>query len=179
MTKRGVLWFKDAHVTDDAGNTSTDVELIKDVTSAQFTALATDGSTEGAYNITDENGIPVDASMIGYDNTQSGLSANNPQDAIDEVNAKITKEYTEIMSKTATGTYTADITGKTEFIYGRKNPAGTLNNYHYAHISMFGLSNGLEIATTGSIVADLTVSGNVLTAVLSTLSSGSFVVFAR
>lgn len=87
MTKRGVLWFKDAHVTDDAGNSSTDVEIITDVTSAQFTALATDGSTEGAYNITDENGIPVDASMIGYDNTQSGLSANNPQDAIDELSA--------------------------------------------------------------------------------------------
>ena len=90
MTKRGVLWFKDAHVTDDAGNSSTDVEIITNVTSAQFTALATDGSTEGAYNITDENVIPVDASMIGYDNTQSGLSANNPQDAIDELSADIT-----------------------------------------------------------------------------------------
>lgn len=90
MTKRGVLWFKDAHVTDDAGNTSTDVEIITDVTSAQFTALATDGSTEGAYNITDEDAIPSDAELVGYDNTTSGMSANNVQDAIDELNADIT-----------------------------------------------------------------------------------------
>lgn len=90
MTKRGVLWFKDAHVTDDAGNSSTDVEIITDVTSAQFTALATDGSTEGAYNITDEDAIPSDAELVGYDNTTSGMSANNVQDAIDELNADIT-----------------------------------------------------------------------------------------
>jgi hypothetical protein len=89
LTQRPALWFKDAHVTDDAGNSSTDVEIITDITSAQFTALATDGSTEGAYNITDEDVIPTDAEYIGYDHTASGMSANNVQDAIDELNADL------------------------------------------------------------------------------------------
>jgi len=112
MTERGVLWFKDAHVTDDAGNSSTDVEIITDVTSAQFTALATDGSTEGAYNITDEDAIPSDAELVGYDNTTSGMSANNVQDAIDELNA-------DINANSITNNFSSTV-GDIEWQYTRK-----------------------------------------------------------
>ena len=87
LTKRPNLWFKDAYVTDDSTNDSTNIEVIQTVTEAQWENLAT--TDDGFYDIDDGTALPLTADLISYDNTSSGLTANQVQDAIDELNAEI------------------------------------------------------------------------------------------
>ena len=67
MTQRTNLQFVDAHLTDDNVNDRTEVENIKDITSADY-ANATE---DGFYNVTDESDEELTAADIAYDSNDS------------------------------------------------------------------------------------------------------------
>ena len=67
MTQRANLQFADAHLTDDSVNDRTEVENIKDITSADY-ANATE---DGFYNVTDELDEELTAADIPYDSNDS------------------------------------------------------------------------------------------------------------
>jgi len=60
---------------------------IQTVTTQQYEALSADEKANGTYVITDTTSVPLTASAIPYDNTSSGLTATDVQEAIDEVAA--------------------------------------------------------------------------------------------
>ena len=146
-----------------------------------LTTLTTTDKTSlvAAINEVAGGGGSVTAASVSYDNTGSGLSATDVQDAIDEVAAAVgAGTYSQIMSESTTGTYTANVQNYKEFIFGRKNASDVLNQYNYVHKDIFSLTSGVEISE-GSVTADLTLAGNTLTADVTTLSSGTFVILAR
>lgn len=79
-----------------------------ELTQAEYDALSEEEKNNGSlYFITDGESAPsanrFSASGISYDNTDSGLSATNVQDAVDEVNAKAIKVVTTTGTTTASG----------------------------------------------------------------------------
>ena len=136
LTRRPALWFKDAKATDDSTNSSTDIEVMSTVTSSAFTQLPTDGTADGIYIISDGSTSPIDASTIGYDNTSSGMTADDVQDAIDELKTDIP---TDFVSKTNGGTFNGNVTidkangttttdGTCGLAIGNETPSGTAGN---------------------------------------------------
>lgn len=67
MTQRTNLQFADAHLTDDSVNDRTEVENIKDITSADYASATEDGF----YNVTDELDEELTAADIPYDSNDS------------------------------------------------------------------------------------------------------------
>ena len=60
---------------------------IQTVTTQEYEALTPEQKSNGTYVITDADSVPLTASAIPYDNTSSGLTATDVQNAIDEVAA--------------------------------------------------------------------------------------------
>ena len=58
---------------------------IQTVTLAQWNALTPQQQASGDYVISDATLSPLSAELVPYDNTTSGLTADDVQDAIDEV----------------------------------------------------------------------------------------------
>lgn len=83
MTTRPVLWFKDANVTDDAVNESTNIEVIQTISETDFDALA--NTADGLYNIDDGSAVPLNTKMVAFDNTGTDLSATTSDGAIKEL----------------------------------------------------------------------------------------------
>ena len=81
MTQRANLQFVDATLTDDSTNDRTVVENVHVIDDEDELDDLPDGIYIGDYDDT----TPIDASVIAYDNTTSGLTADNVQDAIDEL----------------------------------------------------------------------------------------------
>lgn len=80
---------------------------VKELTLAQYNALTPAEQNNGTiYYITDDIGGAY-ASEVMYDNTQSGLNADDVQDAIDEINTAIstTKVTTDLNNARKTGLY--------------------------------------------------------------------------
>jgi hypothetical protein len=91
MAQEPNMQFKDARITDDSTNKKTVVEVVDEKTLAQFNDLPLTGSADGFYVIGDgQGGSGINASEINYDNTDSGMTATDVQDAIDELNADMT-----------------------------------------------------------------------------------------
>lgn len=67
MTQRANLQFVDAHLTDDSVNDRTEIENIKDITSADYASATEDGF----YNVTDESDEELTAADIAYDSNDS------------------------------------------------------------------------------------------------------------
>ena len=119
MSAEDNLQFADAKVTDDSGNSRTKVEVIRPITESQVSSITEDG----VYVVTDGQQVSINAanvvynggsvagalnslsnaSGIGYDNTLSGLSATDVQDAIDEIGTNI-KDRTLLCTITPTNT---------------------------------------------------------------------------
>lgn len=112
LTQRPVLWFKDAKVTDDSTNNSTDIEIIESVTKSQWDDLP--NTADGFYNIDDGTALPLTADLIAYDNTNSGLTANQVQGAIDEVNLLFTET---LLSSNWTANLDVDTKDNYPYIY--------------------------------------------------------------
>ena len=60
---------------------------IREVTTAEYEALSDAEKASGTFVIIDSIFVPLTASAIPYDNTSSGLTATDVQNAIDEVAA--------------------------------------------------------------------------------------------
>lgn len=71
-----------ANVTSALGYTPTNIQSI---TTAQWEALTPEQKASGDYVITDATTVPLTAENVPYDDTVSGLTADNVQDAIDEL----------------------------------------------------------------------------------------------
>lgn len=77
LTQRTNLQFADAHLTDDSVNDRTEIENIKDITSADYASATEDGF----YNVTDESDEELTAADIAYDSDYS------IKERIDEISA--------------------------------------------------------------------------------------------
>ena len=91
---------------------------IQEVTLAQWNALTPEQQASGDYVITDATLSPLSASLVPYDNTTSGLSATNVQDAIDEID-------TGLSSKQDKSTLLSDIVKKV-IVSGTTNSTGDI-----------------------------------------------------
>lgn len=68
MTPRTNLAFVDAHITDNALDNKTEVEIAKEVTEAAFDALSPQGTEyDGVYLMEVDDATPLTADMVGYD----------------------------------------------------------------------------------------------------------------
>lgn len=98
MTQRTNLQFLDANVTDDSTNDKTKVENVKVIQSENELTNAPDGIYMGNYD--DPTQHVAEANAIDYDNTDSGLDADNVQDAVDEVNDALDDKADKVSSAT-------------------------------------------------------------------------------
>lgn len=75
LTQRPTIWFKDANITDDSTNNSTNVEVIQYVTQEQWDALST--TADGIYEVGDQESFVLTADQVGYGNgtVEDALSA--------------------------------------------------------------------------------------------------------
>lgn len=73
MTQRSKMEFLDTHLTDDSVNNTTKVEVVKEVTTAQFA----NETERGLYRITDKPDSVINAEQVAYD------SDNSVKDMID------------------------------------------------------------------------------------------------
>lgn len=78
LTQRTNLQFDDAHVTDDSGNDTTNVEMIKVVTKTQLDNLG--ANTDGLYRTSDESGSYLTANNMQY---RTGVSTKQVVDRIE------------------------------------------------------------------------------------------------
>ena len=67
MTQRSKMSFPDSHLTDDSGNNQTIVDIIKEVTTAQWN----NATEEGLYYINDKPDSIITAEQVAYDNDNS------------------------------------------------------------------------------------------------------------
>lgn len=129
--------------------TTKNVQTVIELTQAQYDALATKDPNV-VYYITDGSVDYPTASTIPYDNTDSGLTANNVQDAIDEVQDEIGNTSMGTTATTLTGAiaeHESDITTlnsklTTSFIikrYSTEITAGA-NNYGVATANALSMS---------------------------------------
>ena len=82
MTQRSKMSFPDSHLTDDSGNNQTIVDIVKEVTTAQWN----NATEEGLYYINDKPDSIITAEQVAYDDD------NSVKDKIDTVNSKIQKK---------------------------------------------------------------------------------------
>lgn len=157
MEQEVKMQFKDAHVTDDSTNGKTKVEVVKEVTLSQFNALSTDGSADGMYKIGDgQGGSGIEASDIEYDNTTSELTADDVQDAIDELAGKVdngsisvtadgVKTYGEIFNELFTLIDATKISKNCSLVFGGTffslNSIGPNNTYFVFTMQSVGSSS--------------------------------------
>lgn len=116
LTQRDNLQFVGAYSED--ASTKTVVNVVRSMTQAQFNQLSSDEKV-GLINVTDAT-LPL-AEEIDYDNTTSGLSADNIQDAVDEL-------ASEKMDKAdPTGTGSLSLNRKSGTTVGANSVAEGLN----------------------------------------------------
>lgn len=77
MASRANLQFKDAHITDDSVNNTTKVQVIKEVTTAQFA----NETEQGLYRITDKPDSVINAEQVAY-------GSGNVKQALDSMEFK-------------------------------------------------------------------------------------------
>ena len=87
-SKTGAVVLSGSDINYSSGvtvNQKIDANEIKSVTTAQWDALTPAQKSSGDYVITDVSGATLNASLMPYSNTSSGLSATDVQTAIDEI----------------------------------------------------------------------------------------------
>lgn len=67
MTQRSKMSFPDSHLTDDSGNNQTIVDIVKEVTTAQWN----NATEEGLYYINDKPDSIITAEQVAYDENNS------------------------------------------------------------------------------------------------------------
>lgn len=81
MTQRSNLQFVDLTISDDSTNDATKVESVHVIQSES----ELNNLPDGLYMLDEDEETVIDGNLVGYDNTDSGLNAENVQDAIDEL----------------------------------------------------------------------------------------------
>ena len=101
MTERTNLQFGGVYVSDDETNDRTKVNITRNMTKDTFDQLTTAEKLGVIVTSNDPNDyVPFSADMVEYDNTTSGLTATNAQDAIDELNSDmVAKDITSLVTQ--------------------------------------------------------------------------------
>lgn len=73
LTQRDNLQFKDAHLSDDSTNLATKVEVVKEVTTAQFA----NETEQGLYRIIDKPDSVINAEQVAYGNGNVGSALDS------------------------------------------------------------------------------------------------------
>lgn len=94
-----------ANVTSALGYTPTNIQSI---TTAQWEALTPEQKASGDYVITDATTVPLTAENVPYDNTDSGLTADNVQEALDELSTSTNVDADDVNYDNTTSGLTAD-----------------------------------------------------------------------
>lgn len=146
-------------VTSQGGNIDTINSLIGhgEPTTQDKTIIG--AINELAAEIPGPGPIVVDADDVTYDNTSSGLTATNIQNAIDEVNSKITGEVIDLDLSTnvsATVTSTETVTAAYTGVNVLTNANASIGKV-YGSISIES-SGGIAGGTSGAVVATITAS---------------------
>lgn len=90
MAERANLQFGGVYVSDDETNDRTKVNITRNMSKDDFDQLTTAEKLGVIVTSNDPNDyVPFSADMVGYDNTDSGMTATDVQDAIDELNSDI------------------------------------------------------------------------------------------
>jgi len=107
MTQRSNLQFVDLTVTDDSTNDATKVESVHVIQSES----ELENLPDGLYMLNDDEDTVIDGNLVGYDNTNSDLNAENVQDAIDEVVETLDDKVDKVTSATNGNLAGLDATG--------------------------------------------------------------------
>jgi hypothetical protein len=148
MTQRTNLQFLDANVTDDSTNDKTKVENVKVIQSESELTNAPDGIYMGNYDDTTQH--VAEANAIDYDNTDSGLDADNVQDAVDEV---VDIKANKVTNATENNFAALDANGNL------KDSGHKHSDYLTQHQDISGKADKVDSATNGNL-AGLDASGN-------------------
>lgn len=90
MTERTNLQFGGVYVSDDETNDRTKVNVTRNMTKDDFDQLTNAEKLGVIVTSNDPNDyVPFSADMVEYDNTNSGMTATDVQDAIDELNSEL------------------------------------------------------------------------------------------
>ena len=108
MTQRSNLQFVDLTVSDDSINDITKVESVHVIQSES----ELENLPDGLYMLNDDEDTVIDGNLVGYDNTNSDLNAENVQDAIDEVVDALDDKIDISTKGVANGVAELDSTGK-------------------------------------------------------------------
>lgn len=96
MTERTNLQFGGVYVSDDETNDRTKVNVTRNMSKDDFDQLTTAEKLGVIVTSNDPNDyVPFSADMVEYDNTNSGMTATDVQDAIDELNSDITIDLSD------------------------------------------------------------------------------------
>ena len=156
-TADGAEWADETGTVESVNNIEPDgnknVQTQVTLTQAQYDALVQAGTVDPnvMYLITDGTVDYPTASTMAYDNSVSGLSATNVQDAIDEVNAKIASTKYEV---TVNSSYTSNVFTNQVFKLGK------MVIFNVGFVASSAISNGESILTvpfTASERADISV----------------------
>lgn len=107
MTQRSNLQFVDLTVSDDSTNDATKVESVHVIQSES----ELENLPDGLYMLDDDEDTVIDGNLVGYDNTNSDLNAENVQDAIDEVVETLDDKADKVTSATNGNLAGLDATG--------------------------------------------------------------------
>lgn len=108
MTQRSNLQFVDLTISDDSTNDATKVESVHVIQSES----ELENLPDGLYMLNDDEDTVIDGNLVGYDNTNSSLNAENVQDAIDEVVEALDDKIDISAKGVANGVAELDSTGK-------------------------------------------------------------------
>lgn len=80
LDQRTGLQFVDSKASDDETNNKTKIEVVQAITQSRFAT-----APDGIYNITDEPDEVLSADDVAFDNVNTSLTADNVQDAVDQM----------------------------------------------------------------------------------------------
>lgn len=147
MAQRANLQFIDATLADDLTNNRTKVELLKELANASDLASQPDG----LYLVEDSTPMPgISANIVSYSNTTSGLTADDVQEAVDEV---VTDKADKVSSATNGNFAGLDSNGNLTDS-GHKH-----SDYLTSHQDISGKADKVSSATSGNL-AGLDANGN-------------------
>lgn len=120
MTERANLQFGGVYVSDDETNDRTKVNVTRNMSKDDFDQLTTAEKLGVIVTSNDPNDyVPFSADMVEYDNTNSGMTATDVQDAIDELKTDMTIDLSDTSLPSST-TFNALIQMMAEKLYPSK-----------------------------------------------------------
>ena len=118
MTQRSKMEFLDTHLTDDSANNTTKVQVVKEVTYAQFA----NETEQGLYRITDKPDSVINAEQVAY-------GSGNVEQALEETPTDISDKFVLNTTQFSSlrGTCKAFYDKKTKRVWGTLSADSTEN----------------------------------------------------